>query len=634
MVDSLTIINRWSDESLEGAWPTAPFTELNKNQKYLVEVNAEILCDRERWNEVLEKFQKMMTEVFHTDGTQEEVRDKYTIRFSNFDFTGKNTNFTDYIFPCNVDFCGAKFGDGNVSFRNAKFMGKYNDFSFVEFGDGNVNFNSVQFTDGDVIFKKTNFGSGDVNFSNTNFGEGEVDFNSVKFENGKVDFSSTIFGKGDVNFGGVEFGEGNVKFSNAFFGNGNVFFLWSNFGEGDVYFNNSIFGEGDVIFHGAEFGEGEISFKETKFGEGNVRFWEVNFGDGAVQFNRAVFGKGNTSFRRAEFGEGGVSFKETKFGEGSVYFREVNFGKGIVNFEDVDSTKGNFSFAGAKFGRKKLTFERMNIRDGYFYFRINDSILHYFNITGMTVNGNMYVKANFHDKTIFKRITVTESASFSGSIFKYKVPDFRDAVFQRPPEVSNMEVPPPKFKKKLWWQQLCFRRAADEKDVEKYRKLKSMASAAHDHEKDVEFFAYEMMAKRGQETDTFWGLLFNTLYYSFSGYGQSFLRPMSWMISSFLSFGIFYCCTIFIFIENWKWSDVGFASLLSLRNVLPIGSVLSRFSITPEEHVSWFSCKYKMLDREGLSVDWITVIGVFQNIFGVIFLFLFLLVLRNKFRLK
>ena len=65
-----------------------------------------------------------------------------------------------------------------------------------------------------------------------------------------------------------------------------------------------------------------------------------------------------------------------------------------------------------------------------------------------------------------------------------------------------------------------------------------MALAANDHEKDGEFFAYEMMAKRGVETKGFFPLLLNTLYGAWGGYGQSYQRPLGWLAGSWAAFAV------------------------------------------------------------------------------------------------
>jgi uncharacterized protein YjbI with pentapeptide repeats len=112
----------------------------------------------------------------------------------------------------------------------------------------------------DVDFSGAKFGEGDIDFSRAQFGEGNVDFSGAKFGGGNVDFIEAQFGEGNVDFSRAQFGEWDVDFSRAQFGEGNVDFSGSKFGEGNNYFLKTQFGEGNVDFSGAKFGEGKVFF--------------------------------------------------------------------------------------------------------------------------------------------------------------------------------------------------------------------------------------------------------------------------------------------------------------------------------------------------------------------------------------
>jgi len=77
-----------------------------------------------------------------------------------------------------------------------------------------------------------------------------------------------------------------------------------------------------------------------------------------------------------------------------------------------------------------------------------------------------------------------------------------------------------------------------------------------------------------------------------------------------------------------------FVFLHSLKNVVPLFTSLFRFGSRPEKYQSSYDKFYKSLKGHGVDVDMILSIGFVQQLMGVIFLFLFLLALRNKFRLK
>ena len=142
-----------------------------------------------------------------------------------------------------------------------------------------------------------------------------------------------------------------------------------------------------------------------------------------------------------------------------------------------------------------------------------------------------------------------------------------------------------------------------------------------------------MLAKRGTETKGFGGLAFNTVYWWLSDFGQSFSRPFYWGVASWAAFTAISAWLISsvreLGLEGWE-----FSALLSLKNSIPLLGSLFRFAPAPEGHVSWFQRYYDMLEKYPATVDWLIGLGVVQNIFGGVLLFLFLLALRNRFRLK
>lgn len=343
-----------------------------------------------------------------------------------------------------------------------------------------------------------------------------------------------------------------------------------------------------LSFSGATFGDGIVLFDGATFGDGNVWFYEAVFGAGDVLFNKALFGEGVVSFERTNFGSDGFSFNRANLGSGRVVFTETKFGDGNVVFIDANFEASTFSAA------------------------------------GMSVSGSLFVQSSFLTAVSLNGLEVKGTASFSRSSFA-EVPDFRDAKFDRPPDVANMDVPRPKLK---GWNG----RAVDTQDVAKFRKLKAMALAANDHEKDGEFFAGEMLAKRGTETTGFFGLLFNTIYWWLSDFGQSFVLPLLWLGVSFLSFA---AACLYLIRGALTWTDrLWFAADYSFRNMLPLFGSLFRFAPAPKDHVSWYQKTYEKLATGGVDIDRLISLGIAQSLIGTVLLFLFLLALRNKFRLK
>ena len=467
-----------------------------------------------------------------------------------------------------------------------------------------------------------------IRFDRHGFPNGpDKDFSHYRFPC-SVSFAGARFNDGNVSFAGARFSSGKVSFANVAFRNGKVQFDGAEFGDGDVSFDGARFGSGHVRFAGTWFGKGNVSFKNVHFDDGDVSFERVRFGDGHVLMSEASFGHSDISFVAAEFGRGNVLFNNVEFGDGNALFDNVRFGSGDVDFTETRFGEGNLSFANAIFSDGFLSFSKAVLVGRNFWF-LPDSLHNVdFSAADLDTNKNLYVQGTFERDVSFIRLRVGGTASFANSVFS-KVPDFRDAKFDRPPSVANMFVPRPKLVRRGWRR---FKVAAQLGDAGKYRKLKAMALAANDHEKDGEFFAYEMLAKRGVEPTGFFPLLFNTLYHQLGNFGQSYIRPMAWMVASFIFFVAVYGAIIGP-AGGWPHNFL-FAIEYSFRNSVPLFGALFRTLPTPKNYIGWFDAMFGKLDATNVNMELIGWFGMAQAFFGGVLLFLLLLALRNKFRLK
>lgn len=324
----------------------------------------------------------------------------------------------------------------------------------------------------------------------------------------------------------------------------------------------------------------------------------------------------STFFQGAEF-KRGVGFNGTVFHK-HVFFSNATFQS--AGFNQV-RFNGTVSFDKATFNGDA---------------RFDKAIIHFLSAWQMKVEENLYISSKIKNAE-FNRIVVRGTASFSGSEFE-NVPNFRDSKFDFPPEVADMILPPPKMsyliknKRGNNVKVAKFLLAKYFDDVAKYRKLKAMALSANDHEKDGEFFAYEMMAKRGHETTGFFPLLLNSLYKLLSFYGQSIARPLIWMFVSFVAFWVGGLAMIKVMTGSLQ--EIGFAAVHSALNSMPLIGTLFRTTSVPEGHISWYDDTYHQLVDNGLSPDWWAAISAGQQIIGAVLFFLLFLGFRNKFRLK
>lgn len=305
------------------------------------------------------------------------------------------------------------------------------------------------------------------------------------------------------------------------------------------------------------------------------------------------------------------------FSSGSIYLWKVELGAIFCDLSGNSLDEGEIRLIGADLSRCRLIAHDLRLNGG------------------LRLNGSVIAAASF------KGSRISGESEFDNVKFG-SIPDFRNVQFDYISDVARIFVPGPELthsvepkertRRNLTATQLSFGVASKEQDVLKLRKLKAMALAANDHEKDGEFFAYEMMAKRGVEHTTFWQLLFNTIYWKVSFYGQSYLRPLGWLAASYLGFATHYVWWLQRYVPAPDAAH--FAWWFSLKNTIPFLVSLFRFAPAPEGHVSRFDQVFAQAAEAGLNVDAVIQTGVFQSVLGAVFLFFLLLGLRNKFRLK
>ena len=263
--------------------------------------------------------------------------------------------------------------------------------------------------------------------------------------------------------------------------------------------------------------------------------------------------------------------------------------------------------------------------------------------SGIELGGSLSCEWMNAKAASFKNSSIGGIADFSNTLFD-SIPDFRQAKIFPPPEVARMRIRKPQLnaaynlteyeleRRGLSAWTRAFSVAADPEDVLRLRKLKAMAIAANDHERDGEFFAYEMMAKRGTEHTTFWQFLANTIYWKVSFYGQSYLRPLAWMVGTFGVFAAIY--TLMAALPIGGWNSLWFGITYSLKNSLPFLGTITRSVPSLDGHTSWFANQLGKFENVQPGLDWLTVLGTGQAILSLTLFFFLLLGLRNRFRLK
>lgn len=361
-----------------------------------------------------------------------------------------------------------------------------------------------------------------------------------------------------------------------------------------------------VEFQGAEFVD-NADFSNGTF-SGEVTFWGARFRRFAW-FNEAQF-KQLARFSTAVF-DGWAWFEmaqfcgEARFGGAAFHnwagFKGVKF-LGLARFVGAKFSNGA-SFRGAQFGYTK------NLKDAEF-------------------NG----------------VKVERTFDMTGAAFS-KVPAFNQADFAQAPDLDDVTYPFPPFFR-FWirgWddEAKTVRRAETLKaDAAKYRHLRRLAILGHDHENEAKAFKGETRAKRGTEhypwLAAFW---LGVGYDALSDFGRSMMRPFYAWLALTAAFAAFYywssdAPSLWACAPAAKGLGAGIAAwgeaaYLGIKNGLIVIGLGSESKIN-QAH----ACLYGGTIQEPVFPSGLSVWQIAQNVLSAPLIFLFLLGVRNQFKIK
>lgn len=271
------------------------------------------------------------------------------------------------------------------------------------------------------------------------------------------------------------------------------------------------------------------SFDDFVF-PGNANFSSAKFNSRATFKNARFFGQ--AIFKDAAFLRR-VYFTEAVFEKGFSFARAHFFGH--FGFAKVQ-VKGNGTFQDCVF-EETSKFDDSNFSDLVDWLDAKFSLEAHF-LRAVFGSEAKFSNATFCNRASFFRAQFMMGAIFSATTFKgittnltfvhfRTVPDFRTTKFDFPPNFQGTEID---YRVKPYGIESLFHCAAGSEYAARYRRLKQLAAEAKDHEKELEFFAYELKAKRFYETRDFGPILLNVAYDWLSNYGRSVARPMLWLV--------------------------------------------------------------------------------------------------------
>jgi hypothetical protein len=361
----------------------------------------------------------------------------------------------------------------------------------------------------------------------------------------------------------------------------------------------------DCTFESASFG-GQTLFQDVKF-DARATFDVASFAD-AVMFNNACFAA-DASFDSVTFSSC-ADFKKVNF-LADAEFRHATI-TGAALFDDVKFSKTtgfvSASFVGEAWFRSAI-FEGPCSFDGATF------------SSGVTFSNAKFGNggtqdANFTAIKADRAFNLTE-ASFSS------VPNFSQARFTEAPDLDSVSLPLPK----------ALRRGCKQ-NIVKYRAIRRMAIQSADYEREQMAFKGELRSRR-LTIDKWWhlGMWFGLLYDGLSDCGRSIVRPLLLSVALLALFPVIYLSNAGVSPREWqsacdasgiqKWER---AVSISLSSGIPIigGS-------RTEEAREFQACVVKLGADVPLSL---TIFQVVQSLASAVLIFLLLLAIKNRFKIK
>lgn len=402
---------------------------------------------------------------------------------------------------------------------------------------------------------------------------------------------------------------------------------------------------GEADFRPAEWkdGWGKDIRVPTRF-EDDAWFGEATFSEEA-QFSGATF-SGQAWFGNAMF-SGHAKFEKATF-SGEAWFPDATFSRRALFYRATFSEKAVFQkatfllsveFQGATFS------EAVHFYEATFS---GDAMFRSARFEGHTAFG----KARFEQTATFSAVTGESFFSLDGVAF-HEAPDFEQAHFSEAPGLDASRYPD----------------KATRGTTARWRALKRLAVQGHDHEREQLFFANELKSLRG-DTDWLFPRLQNLfrpgepvwskhwaryllgwLYQLFSDFGRSMALPVLWWCIFTAVFAFFYLDQHLPYkaqpyaarLNVWMASGYtppltcvkGEASdPLDSAIILAVhkGSVAGLGG--SEKLTQTYACLYGEERGAPLIPDAVAFAGMVQTLLSAALIFLFLLAVRNHFRIK
>jgi hypothetical protein len=390
---------------------------------------------------------------------------------------------------------------------------------------------------------------------------------------------------------------------------------------------------------------GDVTFDDCHFHD-DVVIDETEF-SGEAWFERCVFHRG-ASFDRSKFKKY-CSFSRSKFIISSS-FGTARF-EGEVRFDDTYFRRGA-SFHGSVFEMFSAFYNTEFGGHADFYGARSEG--------GLTLTGARFKEAPNFAQTSFSEAPRLDDTKFLDlGTQPYSIISFLSRARSRSATKSILARI-----RRLFQAYSRFRRTDAAQHAGSWRSLKRLAIQGHDHEREQDFFACELMSARWIN-DMPWHARFiaGVIYQGLSDFGRSLVRPVLWWLlstsASFLSFMWTYMsgatshheksvsANLMRFASESLRCQVGEGDPIWSALHLAIRKGLLFVGLDADEKLNQiYACLYgihnpSVLAPRALPADYTPIIpdtvhtlGLIQTLVSAVLIFLFLLAVRNHFRIR
>jgi uncharacterized protein YjbI with pentapeptide repeats len=232
--------------------------------------------------------------------------------------------------------------------------------------------------------------------------------------------------------------------------------------------------------------------------------------------------------------------------------------------------------------------------------------------------------ASFEKEADFSAIIARRAFRLIGTIFAV-VPNFSQANISEAPDFDEVDFPLPGF-----WAK------GESASIPSYRALRRLAVQGHDHEHESRAFKGEVRSKRGA-VDKPWhaAFWFGVIYDALSDFGRSMMRPFCIWLLSIAAFTTAYLAHANK-LTDWRRScadgtDYWLKALyLSTKSAFPVVGTLRA-----DEARSISACLYGWPSNQEQTFPATSAfIQMGQGLWSAVLIFLFLLAVRNQFKIK